>query len=137
MQVELGRRSYVMFDISSIPAASTVSAAWLTLCRTNSSGGGTTHELRAPTSAWTESTLTWNTQPLIPGSAIHSITVPGSTGCMTANVKENVQSWVLGAANFGWRIMDTDEPNAPLIEWATRENGSASERPKLEVTYSP
>jgi hypothetical protein len=56
---------------------------------------------------------------------------------VTANVKENVQSWVLGAANFGWRIMDTDEPNAPLIEWATRENGSASERPKLEVTYSP
>jgi hypothetical protein len=137
MQVQLERRSYVMFDISSIPPGSMVSAAWLTLCRTNSSGGGTTHELRPPIAGWTEGGLTWNTQPTLSTTVLHNIPVPGSADCVTVSVKENVQSWLLGAANFGWRITDTDEPNADLIEWATSENGSASERPKLEVTYTP
>jgi hypothetical protein len=52
-------------------------------------------------------------------------------------VQQDVQAWKLAAANFGWRIMDTDEPDAPQVEWATRENASSGSRPKLEVTYSP
>ena len=137
MSVTLQERSYVMFDISSIPPASTVSAATLTLCRTNGSGSGTTHELRTATAAWTEGGLTWNNQPTLSSSVLHTIPVPSSAGCVSVSVKENVQAWLLGAANFGWRIMDTDEPNAPTVQWATRENGSALQRPKLEVTYSP
>jgi hypothetical protein len=126
-----------MFDISSIPPFSTVTAATLTLCRTNGSGSGTTHELRPATSSWTETGLTWNTQPALSGTASHSISVPSSSDCVNVDVKTDVQAWLLGAANFGWRIMDTAESTAPLIQWATRENASPSLRPKLDVTYTP
>jgi hypothetical protein len=137
MSVTLQERSYLMFDISSIPPAATVSAATLRLCRTNGSGSGTTHELRPATAAWTETGVTWNTQPALSSTVVHTIPVPSSAGCVTVSVKENVQAWVLGAPNFGWRIMDTDEANAPQPLWATRENVSTLERPKLDVTYSP
>jgi hypothetical protein len=137
MSVTLQERSYLMFDISSIPPAATVTAATLTLCRTNGSGSGTTHELRPSITAWTEGDVTWNTQPTLSSTVVHTIPVPSSAGCVTVSVKENVQAWVLGAPNFGWRIMDTDEPNAPPVLYATRENASSAQRPKLDVTYSP
>jgi hypothetical protein len=137
MSVGPQERSYLMFDISSIPPASSVSAAMLTLCRTNGSGSGTTHELRQATAAWAEGTLTWNTQPTLSTTVLHTIPVPSSADCVSVSVKENVQAWLLGAPNFGWRIMDTDEPNAPTVQYATRENASSAQRPKLDVTYSP
>jgi len=136
MSVTLQERSYVMFDISSISQGVSVIGASLTLCRANASGSGTTHELRPATAVWTEGGLTWNTQPSLAASATHTIPVP-SSGCVSVSVKEDVQAWLLGGAIFGWRIADTDETNAPLVEYATRENASAALRPKLEVTYSP
>jgi hypothetical protein len=137
MEVQLQERAYVMFDISSIPQGSIVSAAFLTLCRTNASGSGTTHELRPATAGWTETGLTWNTQPTLSGTFNSTIPVPSSVGCVTIDVQQDVQAWLLGAVNFGWRIADLDEPNAPLVQYATRENPSSAQRPKLDVTYSP
>jgi hypothetical protein len=131
-------RSYLMFDISSIPPASNVIAATLTLCRTNGSGSGTSHELRPPTAAWPEVGLTWATQPPLSGSASQTFSAPSSADCVSVDVKATVQSWVFGAGNWGWRIMDLDEPNdPPEVEWAARENPTSSQRPKLDVTYGP
>ena len=137
MEIQLEERSYVMFEISSIPPGSNVSSATLTLCRVNASGSATTHELRPATAAWTETGLTWSTQPALSTTATHTIPVPSSTGCVFVSVKEDVQAWLLGAANFGWRIADIDEPNAPLVQYATRENPVSAMRPKLEITYTP
>jgi len=127
----------VKFDLSSIPAGATITAATLTLCRTNGSGGGRTHELRSVTSAWTETGLTWNNQPTLAISAGATLTVPASAGCANADVKNDVQAWMLAAPNFGWRIADIDEPTAPLVDWATHEEPSAGLRPSLSVTYTP
>ncbi len=137
MSVGTLQRSYVMFDLSSISPGATISAASLTLCRANGSGSARTHELRAATSAWPETGLTWNTQPALAASVTHTIAVPSSAGCLTSSVKEDVQAWILGAANFGWRIADQDEPTAPLVDYATRENGVTAQRPTLSVTYTP
>jgi hypothetical protein len=137
MSVGSQQRSFVMFDISSIPAGATVSAASLTLCRTNGSGGARTHELRAATSAWSESGVTWNTQPSLAGSSGATISVPSSAGCVTTDVKNDVQAWILAAPNFGWRIADIAELTAPLVDWATHEEPSTGLRPSLSVTYTP
>jgi hypothetical protein len=137
MAVYLQERSYLMFDISSIPPGSTVSAASLTLCRTNGSGSATTHELRPAVAGWTENGLTWDTQPALSGAFFDTLPVPSSAGCFTISVQQDVQAWLLGAANFGWRIMDLDEANAPQVLYGTRENASSSLRPKLDVTYGP
>jgi len=127
----------LMFDLSSIPPGAIVSAASLRLCRVNSSGSARTHELLAATSAWTEAGLTWNTQPSQAISATHTIAVPSSAGCITTSVREDVQAWIFTAANFGWRIADQDEPTAPLVDYATRENVDSGQRPTLSVTYTP
>jgi len=137
MSVGQVERSYLMFDLSSIPPGATVTSASLTICRTNGSGGSRTHELRAVTSAWTEMGLTWNTQPALAPSASHTITVPPSASCTFASVKENVQAWVAFAPNFGWRIADQDEGTAPHVEYATREEPTVVQRPVLSVTYTP
>ena len=137
MSVGPQERSYVMFDISSLPPGATVTAAQLTVCRTNGAGPSRTHELRMVTSAWTETGLTWNTQPALSASATYTIAVPPSIQCITADVSLDVEAWVLGAANFGWRIVDTDEATAPLVEYATREDPVAGQRPTLSVTYTP
>ena len=137
MAVQLQQRSYLMFDISSIPQGSFVTSATLTLCRTNGSGSATTHELRPATSGWTENGLTWNTQPSLSGAFVYTLPVPSSSGCFSVSVQQDVQAWLFGAVNYGWRIMDQDEANAPQVQFATRENASSSLRPKLDVTWSP
>ena len=137
MSVGSQQRSFVMFDISTIPPSATIASATLRLCRTNGSGSARTHEVRALTSAWTESGLTWNNQPSLAVSAGGTISVPSSAGCVTADVTTDVQAWILVAPNFGWRIADVVEVTAPLVDWATREEPSSSLRPSLSVTYTP
>jgi hypothetical protein len=137
MSVGPQERSYIMFDISSILPSANVTSASLRLCRTNGSGGVRTHELRAVTSAWTESGLIWNNQPTFATSADATISVPSSAGCVDTDVTVDVQAWVLVAPNFGWRIADIDELTAPLVDWATHENSTTADRPTLSVTYTP
>ena len=137
MLVGSQEHSFISFDVSSIPASATVTSATLRLCRTNGSGGARTHELRPAQSAWTESGLTWNTQPSLAPSGSATISVPSSSGCVSSDVTSDIQAWVLSAANFGWRIVDTNEATAPQVDWATREDPSSSQRPSLNVTYTP
>jgi hypothetical protein len=136
MSVGDAEHSYLRFDLSSLPPNAAVTAATLTLCRTNGSGGSRTHELRTVQSNWTETSLTWNTLPAVSAVASNTITVPSSAGCTNANVTVEVQAWTLAAPNFGWRIVDVVEPGAPHVEYGTREGGVA-DRPVLSVTYTP
>jgi len=133
--------SYLQFDVSSIPGGATVSSALLRLCRTDSAGGAPIHELRPITSGWTESGLTgltWSNAPTAASSYDASMSVPSSVGCVTADVTTDVQAWVAGAGNWGWRIADANpSPPPPQVDWATREDPSSSQRPSLSVTYSP
>ena len=138
MLVGSQEHSYLRFDISTIPASANVTSATLKLCRTNGSGGARTHELRPATAAWTESGLTWNSpEPSLGGAASATISVPSSAQCVNTDVRSDIQAWVLTAANFGWRIADTNEATAQQVDWATREDPSSSQRPSLSVTYTP
>ena len=128
--------SYLQFDVSSISGGATVSSASLRLCRTNGSGGARTHELRPITSGWTESGLDWSNAPTAASSYDAGMSVPSSVGCVTADVTTDVQAWIAGAGNWGWRIADTN-PSPPQVDWATREDPSSSQRPSLSVTYTP
>jgi len=137
MSVGTEHRSYLKFDVSSLPPGAIVTAASITLCRISGSGSARTHELRSVTSPWTELGLTWNTQPSVAASAQQTIPVSSFVGCTTASVKEDVQAWLLGTPNHGWRLADQDEPTAPLVDYATRENPDSSLHPTLSVTYAP
>jgi hypothetical protein len=136
MSVGSQERSYLKFDLSSIPSSATIISALMTVCATNSSGSPRDHELRLVTSAWTETALNWNSQPTVAASATLAIPVPATSGCVTMEVKNDVQAWVSGTTNFGWRIVDQDEPSAPPVNYSTREEPAAGSRPSLSVTFT-
>jgi hypothetical protein len=135
------KRSFVQFNLSAIPASSTIQSATLTLCFTTISSGaiGHIHELRTATSSWTETGITWNNQPTVSGTATATITVPSTTQCVTVTVTSDVQAWVNGSANDGWRLHDQAEATSggSSSDYGTRENATASDQPGLSVTYSP
>ena len=132
-------RSFVEFDVSSIPAGSTVNTATLTLCATKVPSSTRTIDLHRITASWVETTLTWNNQPTVAASVTDSATTPGSPACMTWDVAADVQAWVDGTANEGWRAKDSVESQGTkyITEFATRENGTPADRPILDVNYTP
>ena len=133
------KRSLVRFDVSSIPGTATVSSATLTLCAIGVPSITRTYELYRATSAWVETTVTWSSQPTVAAAATDSASTPPTVGCMTWSVTADIQGWVGGAANYGWRVVDTveDSTTVHLTKFRSRENAAVpSEQPKLEVTYT-
>ena len=139
MSVDRQDRSLLMFDLSSIAPGATVDSAFLILCLPVDPGGaavGRTHELRRVTAAWTETGVTWNTQPTVAATFAAVLTVPATAQCVLVDATADVQAWVDGAANCGWRITDQDEANAAPVTYGTRESALGL-RPQLDVTYTP
>ncbi len=131
------KHSLVAFDVSSIPAGSVVSSATLTLCLSAKPGSSRTHELRLVTSSWLETVVVWNDQPTVSGTVTDTVTVPATAQCLTFTVTADVQSWLEGGANNGWRIGDqTNGTGTGNVKYRTRENGNTTERPKLDVIYT-
>jgi hypothetical protein len=57
---------------------------------------------------------------------------------MTFAATADVQAWVDGTTNDGWRLNDQNEDSGgSKVDYNTREHGTASERPNLDVTYTP
>jgi hypothetical protein len=137
------RRSFVSFDLSSCNAQTTanVIAATLSLYITTAPGASRTYEARPVSASWIETgtgSITWNNQP-----AAGSVTSTTTTGT-TANVRiawtvtSDVQNWLDGSAtNYGIRISDATEGSATSREtrFATKESGTASQRPQLTIQY--
>lgn len=135
------KRAFVQFNVSTILAGSTINSATLTLCLDEvpaASAQGKVHELRRVNGSWTETGLTWNNQPAISSTVTGTIVVPSTATCVTFNVTSDVQAWVNGTTNNGWRLNEQNEGSGGgNAKYATRENGSSSTRPKLDVTYAP
>ena len=131
-------RGFVQFDVSSILAGSTVSSATLTLCATAVPAATRTYEVYRVTASWVEAGVTWNTQPTVAASATGSSTTPAAPGCMTWTVTADVQAWVDGTTNYGWRISDSVETDNASTTFRSREDPAVpAEQPELQVQYTP
>jgi hypothetical protein len=124
------RRTLVHFPA---PAGSfcTVTAAALRLWATSADGGRTLHVYELAT-IWTETTVTWATQPLAVGT---SSTAASTAGWVQFDVTAQAQS-LFGGLNTGLVVKDSLEGQNPARtqQYSSREAGSY--RPELVITLA-
>ena len=135
-------RAFVRFDVGScaIPATALVTGASLELRLITAPSASRTHDLHRVTAAWTESEVTWSNQPAVAGTVTASATTGTvSNVTLTWDVAADVQAFVGGTANHGWRLRDGTESSATsrAAQYGSREHGTASSRPTLSITYFP
>jgi hypothetical protein len=134
------RRGLVKFDLTSIPSNAIITDATLYLYEKSNKPDQVTSIYRV-TSDWTENTVTWQTWNLPGGDFDSSLSYftyfPDQNNCMLSiNLTSLVQLWVNGTyPNYGMLLYSTG-PNH-IISYVTKEDTTASERPKLEVVYAP
>ncbi|HEX7665288.1 MAG TPA: PA14 domain-containing protein, partial [Polyangiaceae bacterium] len=140
------------FDVSAIPAGSTITSASITLNVTNRTTG-TGYSLYPLSRAWTASQATWNAAKsgsnwATPGArgtsdrsaaAIGTLT-PTVTGKTTVTLNAAglaaVQAWVADPSkNFGLVLDTANDPDGLIVD--SSEAATASNRPKLSVAYTP
>jgi hypothetical protein len=131
----LNNRGLVQFDVSSIPAGSSVNLASLTLCATQVPNSPRTFQVFAITQSWTQGTVTWNNQSTTEVTASDTRITPASVGCMTWVLTSDVQAFVNGTkTNYGWLIMDAVESAATNYLTKFRSTNDATvpaEQPRL------
>lgn len=136
------RRTLVQFLLSScsIPANALVTSATLKLFMYTAPTASRTYEAHRVTGAWTETGVTWTNQPTTAASATATAST-GTTANVTLswNVTSDVQTFVDGTSNLGWRIKDQTESSATarLGQFRSAEYGTAVQRPALDITYYP
>ncbi len=135
------RRILIKFDLSPIPVGSTVSTATLKLKMTNAPGTTRQYDVYRVTNSWDENTVTWTNQPTIAASLTSSVS-SGTTNnvVLSWNVTSDVNAFLSGTANNGWLIRDNAEDstsaNTNQAGFASKENGTNSNRPQLSIDFS-
>jgi hypothetical protein len=135
-------RAFVRFDLGScsIPANALVVAASLELRLLTAPSASRTHDVRRVTAAWTETGVTWSNQPGVAGTATASAateTTPDVT--LAWDVTADVQAFVAGTANHGWRVGDRTESSVTsrAAQYGSRQHATSSSRPTLSISYFP
>lgn len=138
-------KAFISFDLSAVPAGSTIISAKLKLYGVSSSGwlpqgnaGENACLIQRVLSSWNESTLTWNTAP--PVTTVNQVLSAPSTSVWNYDISVSVTDMVQDMINenkpYGFCLsMPVKSPYRGII-FGTSEVADASKRPKLEITYS-
>jgi hyaluronate lyase len=136
------QRAFIHFNLGScspsIPSTAIIQSATLRLTIAVLTTATRTVQLSPASASWTETGVTWNSQPGA-GSVTASTSVPsGSTvgTVITWTAASDVQAFVSGASsNVGWRLSDSAEGvvGGPLLTFDSRE--ASTGQPQLVVTY--
>jgi hypothetical protein len=154
----VNQRTYVRFDLGqcnpAIPAGATIRLATLRLYASSMTSVCRTVDLFRVTTAWTESTITWNNQPF--GTALNNppssqrsgvFTVGTPVSCQNrttgtyiigATVTGDVAAFITGATtNYGWMLRDDVENSstARTEVFSAKELAVAAQAPQLVVSY--
>jgi len=127
------RRSYLRFNLSSIPANAVVSSAQLRLHLNLGDGPIVTITLYEVDEAWTSSSLTWNNQPAV-GPSRAASAVGAAVGWKSWTLTGLVQEWIDGStANNGVSVRG---PESSSEAWRRYfDSTQATNDPELVVTY--
>lgn len=125
------RRSVVKFPLPTPPTGCQFAGATLRMYQSGGSSGRVLQIYRA-TSNWTETGVTWNTQPTTTGSP--AITTSGSTGFKTWDVGTMVAAQYAGT-NHGFLLRDATETSSSDIDTTFHPREDTND-PELVVTWT-
>ncbi len=134
-------RTFIQFDVSSIPEEAIVTSATLKLYpqQVNNAVNHPIYIERVDSNAWTEGSITWNNQPGVKTDQLafsHAQTT--STSVHSFDVTNHVEKMVdYPNLNNGWRIrLQTESGSAPHgIVYHSSEATNSPKRPVLTVQY--
>lgn len=140
-------RSFIRFDLSSIPVSAVIQQATLTLYNDPSSGansgqhsslsGSNESLLERVSSPWSENTITWNNQPT--SVVFNPVILPQSTSPnqdYSIDASAQVQDMVNNPlSNFGFVLKLQTEQFYRCLVFASSDHPNAALRPRLEITY--
>lgn len=136
-------RTYLQFDISTLPAGAVIVNVDLKIYQWNTVGSLDTFmvNLHQITQSWQENAITWNNQPnYLPVPEIVSVTAyTAYTGAwLSWDISTLMQKWLDGSiTNYGVVMKDTDEGLVDTFIpcWSSEYTTDPTLRPKLEITY--
>jgi spore coat protein A len=160
------RRSLIRFDLSSIPAGSTITAVSLRLTLNKTNSGSLPVRLHRVTSQWGEgatngatglgspsavgdstwlrrifNTTSWTTAGgdfVASASATTNVNANANYTWSGATMVSDCQGWLNNSAtNFGWIIRGDETTNGSVKRFSSRTNPTVNQRPLLTVTYTP
>lgn len=135
------RRALLRFDLSTcnIPSDATVNGATLNLYLSSAPSLSRIWGAHRVEGAWSETGVTWDTQPAAALTATDSVETGTTDGVtLQAEVTADVTAFVDGTAtNHGWRVQDTLEGEALEQEGlvSSREHLTSEEHPVLVVKW--
>ena len=141
-------RSLVEFNLSNIPAGSTINRAELSLYSYNSPYNGSHSNLSGSnesvlcriTSPWNENTVTWNNQPSY--TTTNQVVLQGSTNNIqdytNIDVKNLVQDMVDNpGSSYGFLLKLINENHYRRMIFGSSDNTNPALRPALKITFTP
>ena len=132
-------RTYIKFDISSIPQGAKIKSAKLYLLKTyiNSYGQDHTFTVRRCLNEWKENTLTFNMVPTLSANFYGPVYTFGAVNKWTElDMTQMVQEWVDGTyPNYGMRTTYNGTGYRENSRWASSNNPTVDCRPYMEVVY--
>lgn len=132
------KQTLALFDLSkcspAIPATGGADTATLKLVVTSTPKKSRTLTATPVTSTWS-GTTTWNTAPTVSGSSTTTFST-GTTNNATLSIPVtiDVDGFIKGSANYGWRISDTGSAVAGDTTTFASSNAS-SNKPQLVINY--
>jgi hypothetical protein len=166
-QFESRRRGLISFDVSSVPAGSTITSVSLTLHCTRSASLGEPVSLHPALAAWGEGpsialgeggngtaampgdatwryqfypTTLWAVEGGVFGaaSAVTDVVADGAYAWSSPAMVADVQAWLdAPATNFGWMVRGNEGLPQTAKRFASREHEDGLLRPVLVVEYVP
>lgn len=133
-------RSFLKFDLSSIPSDAVITSAILKLTPSGTENVGSTNStdlyLDVCNSSWAEGSLSHSSN-ISNNTLFTTVTESNfSSSKRQFQVKAHVQAMIEGRLpNYGWRIRRNDEVTNISTVYYTREDANQLNRPQLDIQY--
>ena len=134
--IELGggsapRDMYLRFNIEGLPAGAVVTDAYLIMSANNSGDAGTIREFVPQDAAWNETAPTWS-NPVGGVEVPVDLASPGNVNKRSTATYSGLAPAISGNGRVTFVISSNEQDGSAFY---SREDGTASRRPLLNVTY--